>query len=348
MSIQLTKMWLSDKDTFSYYYEDYDNDGKLTDAGYGFNDEYSADMTISSADGVYLDDIGTYTKNSDGDKVYHTWLRYYQSYPIDMDTKDKFVITIKDGDDTSTDEVKLSDFDKTGSYTSDDDHLTYTLSLIDRDISFKCKDKNGSKTVKNVVVPNYAELFLHTIDRTNKTDYDMFMEVNQFDKLKEAIADLENKYNALKDQVDSKATEIEDKVDSDRDDIKSKITNDRDDIKSKISDDRDNINNHSDDNRDDIKDKVDDDEDKIEKKIGEYVFGLIDSPGAIGALYKKDNIIKIGNFSGDWKIEQVTVYRNDRKMLLILYKVIGITEGVNKDVYMLADEKIVTFVRASE
>ena len=304
MAIDKTIMWLSNKDTFSFYYEDYDSDGNLTDSGYNFNDEYSIDMEISSNDGVYLDDIGVYTKDDDGNKNYHTLVRYFQSYDIDINTKNKFVVTIKDGDSETIYEINLSDFDKDGFYNYSDDNLEYSIYLINKTISFKCKDQNGSKTVSNIVIPNYEELFSHTINRTNEVDFKMFMQTNQVDLLNKGIAAVGSKYDLLKNQIDT--------------------------------------------NTEDIKNNDNSNKDEIESKIDEYIFELVNVGGNIGSMYSEGVIVSIDGFNGEWKILQQTVYRNDRKMLLVLYSIEGITENVNRGKKMLVDEKIIKYIRDNE
>jgi len=304
MAIAKTIIWLSNNDTFSFYYEDYDSDGNLTDSGYNFNDEYSADMEISSDDGVYLDDIGSYTKDDDGNKIYHTLVRYFQSYPIDFNVKNKFTLTIKDGDNETTKEIKLSDFDKDGFYNYSDDDLEYSIYLINKTISFKCKNQNGSKTILNVIIPNYEELFMHTINRTNEIDFKMFMQINQRKLLEQGIADVGSKYDSLKNQIDT--------------------------------------------NTEDIKNNDNSNKNEIEDTINKYIFELVSVNGNIGSMYAEGVIVAIDGFNGEWKILQQTVYRNDRKMLLILYSIEGITENVNKGKKMLVDEKIIRYIRDNE
>ena len=304
MAIAKTIIWLSNNDTFSFYYEDYDSDGNLTDSGYNFNDEYSVDMEISSDDGVYLDDIGSYTKDDDGNKNYHTLVRYFQSYPIDFNVKNKFTLTIKDGDNETTKEIKLSDFDKDGFYNYSDDDLEYSIYLINKTISFKCKNQNGSKTILNVIIPNYEELFMHTINRTNEIDFKMFMQINQRKLLEQGIADVGSKYDSLKNQIDT--------------------------------------------NTEDIKNNDNSNKNEIEDTINKYIFELVSVNGNIGSMYAEGVIVAIDGFNGEWKILQQTVYRNDRKMLLILYSIEGITENVNKGKKMLVDEKIIRYIRDNE
>jgi len=335
MAIAKTIMWLSNKDTFSFYYEDYDDNGNLTDSGYNFNDEYNADMEVSSNDKVYLDDIGVYTKDGDDNKIYHTLVRYFQSYEINKDIKNKFIISIKDGDDESVSDIKISDFGKDGTYSYSDDHLEYVISLVDKNISFKCKDKNGSKTVSNIIIPNYEELFLHTINRTNKIDYNMFMLNNQNKDIDNVNENINAKYNEL----DSSIEEYYSKIYNEVDDVSKTIN----ELNTDLEDYYEKTNDNIDSAHKDLDDELGNYYDKIEDQIKELAFNVVNVSGNVGSLYAEGVIVKVGDFKGEWKILQQTVYRNDRKMLLILYLVEGVTDGVNKGRKMLVDEKIISY-----
>jgi len=283
-----TKLIFNIKNNYSnIYFEDYDDNGNLTDSGYRFFDVNvltgSDEYELSSNDGVYIDGIGTYTKDDDGNKVYHTSEWSFSSCILDETcSNNSFYVN-----DT---EIKLSSFDKDGKYTYDDDNVTYTIDIVNNNISFKSKD--GSTTVSSCKLPlNYKTMqFVFSKQKEPTIEYELIKEKLSIldNKITEGFTTVETTQNDIKTDLDNKAQEIKDYFD-----------------KSKID--------------------------------------FTDIDGNFGSKYEDGDIVYVDGIKGiEWNVEKVTIYKDFRNHLNVMYL---ISSGDRK---MLADEKILKIKKESE
>lgn len=348
MATQLTKMIVDNDNAYNLYYQDYDDNGTLTDQGNDFFSEFSDDIEISSNDGVYEDSLGVYTKDSDGNKVYHNYEKNLNSVELDFTQNHLIVITFNDDDNTVLSLDLYNDFDKNGVYEDDGDDYYLKVDLVAKTYNFKPKKDYG---IANVKFPNSIKLMkMLNKDYSFEYTYNNIHKVNTdyYDQTKE---DLENKYNYLVQLDNTNTITLVDLNNKNYNDLVTLNNNNKDSIIKVNNDNKDELVSLNNDNKDKISneltDKLTTTNDNINTKAKDIQdsiscakSNLISINGNAGSKYSVDQIVDVIDYNGRWRIDSMYVFKNDKRIISIIYLLTGI-DDVNKDRQFLCDEAII-------
>jgi len=315
-----TKLIFNIKNNYSnIYFENYDDNGNLTDSGYRFFDVNvftgSDEYELSSNDGVYIDGIGTYTKDDDGNKVYHTSEWSFSSCILDETcSNNSFYVN-----DT---EIKLSSFDKDGKYTYDDDNVTYTIDIVNNSISFKSKD--GSTTVSSCKLPlNYKTIqFVFSKQKEPTIEYELIKEklsildnkiTEGFTTVETTQNDIINNQNTMLDNQNVTLKDL-DSVLSNQDNMINNQSTIIDKTKTIIDNQSSNLNT--------LETDLDNKTQEIKDFFIQNRIDITDIDGNFGSLYKDGDKVVVKGLDGIvWDVIGVTLYKDYRNHLSIIYKI---------------------------
>ena len=324
MAIELTKMIIDNDSKYGFYYEDQDDTGSTSSSGIKFYSEFADDLVVDDNDGVYEDSLGTYTKDDDGNKVYHKYEKNLNQFTSVGSDKLSVIVSFTNG--TSLILSLMSDFIN-GVYEDDGDDYYLKIDLTAKTFAYEPKSDYG---IVQLVLPN-------SVMMQKMLNKDLSFETTYNETVNKIALSEDN----IKSNIEISKIEIEEYLENisnaNKDVIIAEIGSKEVEILNDLADKFTTTNTKIDDNMNTIIDTID-----CAKS------SLIALNGNSGAKYMSGQTVVIKDYNGEWNIVSSYVYKSSKKTLDVLYLVEGITNGINTDRQMLVSELVIEGLSSTE
>jgi len=190
-----TKLFLNDDNIYAFKYEIYDDSNNLVEEGYKLYSKFNDDLVVSDTQKVYLDSVGSYTLDDDGNKVYHELIVVNKNQQRIKDNE-YCVVNFVSNNSSKTLDIDINDFDSNGVYKYEDDYLSFEVDVINSVVSWLTKDGVSTvddfyfskEIIDNIKKIDYFEEYQSLIDVNNKINDG----INKIDSLSNKITDESN------------------------------------------------------------------------------------------------------------------------------------------------------------
>ncbi len=192
-----TKLFLNDDNIYAFKYEIYDDSNNLVEEGYKLYSKFNDDLVVSDTQKVYLDSVGSYTLDDDGNKVYHELVVVNKNQQRIKDNE-YCVVNFVSNNSSKTLDIDINDFDSNGVYKYEDDYLSFEVDVINGIVSWLTKD--GVSTVVDFYFSK------EIIDNIKKIDY--FEEYQSLTDVNNKINDGINKIDLLSNKITDESNNL--------------------------------------------------------------------------------------------------------------------------------------------
>ena len=293
-------------------------------------------LTDDGDDSVYTNGQCSYTKDSDGNPVYHDFITYMNTFTslngFSSDTSSvynvSFTIIDNNGTENTITKNLIDDFNNGVCDASTDDY-NLTIDLVNKNVTFK--PKTSGYKFKEITLP-YSSLLVHILNNDINLDLpeqrkkDVIAKVDSETVTIKAVIGT-NKDNIIK-EIDNKSTNVINEIDSKYDSVITEIDNQATNITNNVNDNTNDLLSETtnslsskiDTQKNNIVTEVDNKAQEIEDKFDSIIVQLSSLSGSSGAKYDDGDIVTVKNYLGNWKVKASFLALNERGVLKIAYK----------------------------